>query len=83
MQVPSDTILPRALYLTTQPSSFTFDCVLFLRRLDPGEQETDAAVRTVTSSLEEKSGGRFLLLWTGDFHDASCGRRYVRHEMSL
>lgn len=40
-------------------------------------QETDAAVRTVTSSLEEKSSGRFLLLWTGDFHDTACGRRCV------
>eukprot|EP00752_Nemacystus_decipiens_P009121 g8145.t1 len=38
-------------------------------------EETDAALRTVTSSLEEKSAGRFLLLWTGDFHDAACGRR--------
>lgn len=40
-------------------------------------QETDAAVRVMTSSLEEKSGGRFLLLWTGDFHDVACGRRCV------
>lgn len=46
-------------------------------------QETDAALRTVTSSLEEKSGGRFLLLWTGDFHDAACGRRCVLNDTHM
>lgn len=85
MHVPTDTIQNPVLLallmgprLEAKPSlelarfndrlSFWF---LFLR------QETDTAVRTVTTSLEEKSGGRFLLLWTGDFHDAACGRRCV------
>lgn len=61
------------------PWHFCCKLVAFLVVLmNSNNQETDAAVRTVTSSLEEKSGGRFLLLWTGDFHDASCGRRYVK-----
>ncbi|CBN76976.1 expressed unknown protein [Ectocarpus siliculosus] len=43
-------------------------------------EETDATVRTVTSSLEEKSVGRFIFLWTGDFHDEACGRRSLKAE---
>ncbi|CAM9096770.1 unnamed protein product [Laminaria digitata] len=43
-------------------------------------EDTDAAVRMLTSSLEEKSNGRFLLLWTGDVHGPTCGRRSLAQE---
>eukprot|EP00904_Undaria_pinnatifida_P007507 jgi/Undpi1/3887/HiC_scaffold_16.g07255.m1 len=43
-------------------------------------EKTDAAVRTLTKSLEENSAGRFLLLWTGDMHGPSCGRRSLAQE---
>ncbi|CAM9310767.1 unnamed protein product [Hapterophycus canaliculatus] len=38
-------------------------------------KETDGLMRAMTPILEDGSNGRFLLLWTGDFYDAGCGRR--------
>lgn len=40
-------------------------------------QDTDEKVRRLTDQLEHDTRGRFLLLWTGDFHAAHCGRRQV------
>lgn len=34
-------------------------------------------MQNMTDALESRSDGRFLLLWTGDFHDPGCGRRCV------
>lgn len=43
-------------------------------------QETDAALRQVTASLEQASNGKFVLLWTGDLNAAGCGRRSLAAE---
>ncbi|CAN0194499.1 unnamed protein product [Ascophyllum nodosum] len=43
-------------------------------------QETDASLRQVTADLEQSSDGKFVLLWTGDFNNAGCGRRSLAAE---
>lgn len=62
--------------------NFEDSTVGFVIELDTGAllhilQETDGAVRALTTTLEEKHHGHFMLFWTADFHGEGCGGRCV------